>query len=453
MHRHPCAPANLLTGMLRPLLLSGLLLLPYNSSIAADLLEVFTLAEIADPAYLEAQAEFRATLENKPQARAALLPQLSLSANTFSNDQNISGNTFAALGQAGDISFNSHGYSLDLVQPLFRASAWLQYRQVDSIINQAEAELLAARQDLALRVSERYFDILAARDNLEFARAEARALQRQLEQAEKRLEVGLGDITDVQEARAGHDRATAAVIAAENALGDRQEELREITGEYVQNFAKLDTGLPLLKPTPEDIDSWTATALAENLEIIAAEQALETARREIGIQRSEHLPTLDLVARSGYDKTGGRFGNTQINNDAIGLELNVPLFKGGLVTSQTRAAQNRYDASVERLHRARRESQSRTRQAYSGVLSGISQVRAFEQAVVSSQTALEATTAGFEVGSRTAVDVVTAERALSDARRNLAQARYEYLVNSLRLKQAAGILADQDLALINRWLQ
>jgi len=423
--------------MYRTILLPLLVFGAGHSASAADLLEIYSLAEISDPTYQEALASFEATLETRPQARSQLLPQLNLSLHAEQNRQDIKTNQPSTT-----VDFDSRGFSLDLRQPLFRAPEYLQYRQSDSIIDEAEAELQAARQDLAIRVAEAYFDVLAAQDNLTFARAEKRSLEQQLEQAEQRFEVGLTAITDIQEAKAGFDRATAQVIEAENAVDNAREALREIIGEYVTDVAGLDEGVPLVKPNPEDIDAWTSRSLEQNFNVIAARFALETADQEIDVQRAGHLPTLDLVAGRNYESSGGFFGTRKIRTDAIGLELNVPLFQGGLVTSQTREARSLYDASLQRLHLSQRNAQSQTRQSYLGVISGISRIKA-----------LEATNAGFDVGTRTAVDVVAAERALSDARRNLARARYDYIVDTLRLKQAAGILGDQDLALVNRWLE
>jgi outer membrane protein len=418
---------------------------------ADDLRTVFELAIANDPVYREAEAAYRATLEARPQARALLLPDVRLSANTRTNDQDIS--LEGGFGVGGEIDFNSHGYSLDITQPVVRADRFLRYQQADSRIAQAAAELELARQDLILRLSQRYFDVLAAIDNLEFARAEKRSLSRQLEQAKQRFDVGLTAITDVQEAQAGYDRAVAEEITAENALDNAREALREITGEYHAEVEPLGSTMPLVSPTPNDIEQWTATALDENLQIVAAEHALETASQEIKVQQAGHLPSLDLVASRGYEASGGRFGGTQLHATSIGLELNVPLFQGGLVNSLTREARERHTQALERLTQAKRSTQRQTREAFLGVLSGISRVQALQQAVVSSETALEATNAGFEVGTRTAVDVVAAERALSDARRNYARARYEYILNSLELKQAAGILMPADLQEINNWLE
>lgn len=417
---------------------------------AADLLDVYSMADISDPIYLEARANYRATLEAKPQARALLLPQIGLSASTYRNQQDISSSSL--FGGAGSVDFSSRGYSLNLRQPLFRAPEFFRYEQSDSIVKQAQAELQAASQDLVIRVAQAYFDVLAAQDNLQFAQTEMRSLEQQLEQAQQRFEVGLTAITDIQEAKAGYDRAVAQVIAAENGVDNALEELREITGEYVTDINDLNEQIPLVKPEPADIDAWTQRALEQNFNIAAAQYALESADTEVDVQKAGHWPTLDLVASTGYDKTGGRFGDTRIHGDVIGLELNVPLFSGWATTSRVREAHDLYDASLQRLYLARRNTQSQTRQAYLGVISGISQIEALEQAVVSSRTALEATNAGFDVGTRTAVDVVVAERSLSDAKRNLARARYDYIVDTLRLKQATGILSIQDLVLVNRWL-
>jgi outer membrane protein len=203
---------------------------------------------------------------------------------------------------------------------------------------------------------------------------------------------------------------------------------------------------------PDDIEAWSATALEQNLSIIAAQHAVDSARAEVRAQFSGHLPNLDLVARYGYDKSGGRFGGTKVHADSVGLQLNVPLWQSGFVASRTREASHRVDESLQRLEFARRSANRDTRVAYLGVVSGISQVQAYKQALVSAETAMEATQAGFEVGTRTAVDVVTAERFVQQSRRDYARARYTYIVETVRLKRAAGILTEQDLTQINSWL-
>jgi outer membrane protein len=424
---------------------------PLPAALGADLMAIYALASDSDPEFRRMAAVKRAVLEQRPQALATLLPSVNLRANAYENEQDITAD-FIPAG-SGDLEFASRGYSLDMSQPLFRADRFLRLRQADSRIRQADAELAAAQQDLMMRVSDAYFNVLAASDNLAFARAERHSLSRQLEQASQRFEVGLIAITDVQEAQAGHDRAVAEELAAENNVDNAREALRQITGQYIEALAPLGDDMPLVSPEPQDIDAWTDTALDQNLQIIASLHGVETARQEIRAQSAGHLPTLDLVARHGYDRSGGRFGATELYATAVGLELNVPIFEGGAVSSRSREARQRLDERLEVLEAARRQAQRQTREAYLGVISGISRVQALQQAVVSAETALRAVEAGFEVGTRTAIDVVTAERNTSQARRDFARARYDYALNTLRLKLAAGTLSDQDLAHINRWLR
>ncbi|MBM2830738.1 MAG: type secretion protein TolC [Gammaproteobacteria bacterium] len=211
--------------------------------------------------------------------------------------------------------------------------------------------------------------------------------------------------------------------------------------------------MPLVSPDPDKIEDWTQISLEQNLQVIAAKHQLETARQEIKIQKAGHIPTLDLVANRGFDSTGGRFGGTEVDSTAIGLSLNVPIYEGGLVNSKTREVRHLYDQALERLEQQHRAAQRETREAFLGVISGISQVKALDQTVISGESALEATVAGFEVGTRTAVDVVAAERAVLQIKRDYARSRYDYILNSLRLKKAAGTLSPDDLQLINGWLE
>lgn len=418
---------------------------------STDLLEIYQHALNSDPQYRQVAATKRAVMEQRPQALAQLLPSLSFSANAFTNEQEID-SIFNPIGQEGKVSFGSHGYSLDLTQPLFRGDRIIQYLQADNLIQQADAELIAAQQDLILRTTTAYFGVLAAYDNLGFAEAEKKSLSRQLDQAKQRFDVGLTAITDVQEAQAGYDRAFAAEIEARNNVDNAAESLREITGTYFSELAPLGDTMPLLSPQPAEIETWTGAALDQNLNVLAAQHAVDNARREIKRQQAGHLPTVDMVARHSLDETGGRFGSVESTTSSVGVQLNVPIFQGGYVNSRVRETHERLNAELEGLEQARRNAQRLTRQAYLGVISGISRVKALNQAVVSSETALQATEAGFEVGTRTAVDVVAAERATSQARRDYARARYDYLLDTLRLKQASGSLSAEDLSQVNRWL-
>lgn len=424
------------------------LLLPLQV-VANDLLDIYEYARNSDPQFKQVAASRLAVQEQRPQAFSQLLPNVSFRADTISNDQDIETSGF---GAGGDVSFNSHSYRLALTQPVFRRDRFVGLKQATSRIQQAEAELTAARQDLILRTTEAYFNVLAAEDTLSFAQAEKKSLSRQLEQAKQRFDVGLTAITDVQEAQAGFDRAFAEEIAAQNNVDNAREALREITGEYFSDLAALGKNMPLLRPDPDNINEWTDTALNQNLSVIAALHAVDTSRTEIKRQFAGHLPTLDIVASHGFDKSGGRFGAFESTTTTVGLELNVPIFQGGLVNSRVREANQRLEEQIQRLEQARRDAQRNTRQAFLGVISGISRVKALNQAVISSETALQATEAGFEVGTRTAVDVVAAERVTSQARRDLARARYDYLLDSMRLKLSAGTLSTDDINHINSWL-
>lgn len=422
-----------------------------DKCFSEDLLAIMSEAEVNDPVFREAQSNTLAVSEGIPQARAeAWLPELSFSAGASRVQQTIA--IDSQLGAGGDVAFDTRRFRVDLVQPVYRRDRWLRIGQASKQLQQSELELEAAKQSLVTRTAERYFEVLAAQDNLEFAQAEKDSLQGQLEQAQQRFDVGLIAITDVQEAQAGYDRATANEIQARNQLDVRQEELREITGNYYEQLSPLGEEFPLTPPEPADIDAWTNTAIEQNLEIAAAQMASEIAHEEIRIQYAGHFPTFDITGGHGFNDQGGRFGATQITQGDIGMEINFPIYRGGRVVSQTREAKHSHQAALERLEQARRAAYRQTRQAYLGVMTQISTVKALKQAVVSSTTALESTRAGFEVGTRTAVDVVDAERGLFQSKRDYARARYDYILEILRLKVATGSLSPEDLATANSWL-
>ncbi len=417
----------------------------------ADLLSVLDAAEQMDPYYREAQNAALATAEGIPQARAALwFPRLSFNTGASRVRQDIT--NASSFGAGGKVSFSTHAYRINLEQPVYHHDRYIALRQADKRLQQAQVEVLVAHQDLMLRVAERFFDVLAARDNLAFAIAESQSLRSQLEQAQQRFDVGLIAITDVQEAQAGYDRATASEISARNQIENAHEALREITAAYHDDLGELGDDMPLSAPQPADIDAWTGTALENNLELSAALLASDIAQQEIRRQHAQHMPTLDLVGGHGFNKQGGRFGAVEIDQSDIAIEFNLPIYEGGGTVSRTRQAGHEHDAALERLEQARRAAQRESRQAYLGVIAQISSVKALHQAVISSRTALESTRAGFEVGTRTAIDVVAAERGLSQAKRDYARARYDYIIETLRLKKAAGSLSPDDLAGANSWL-
>lgn len=430
---------------IKAILLSGSLLAAQAAG-ADDLADVYRKALAADPTYLAADAEHLAALEAKPQSRAALLPEVGLSGSASRErfDPRAAGATTYATNQT---------YSINLRQPVFHRERFIQLKQADSRIAQADAVFAAAQQDLLLRVATRYFDVLGARDNLAFVRADKAALTRTLDQAQQRFEVGLAAITDTLKAQAAYDISISDEISAEQQLDDAHEALRELTGSMPEALARLGEAIPLTPPEPADQDTWVESAAGQNPLMLAAQAATETAKREIQVRNSGHFPSLDLTA--GYSYRDSNFSGViplERNDSSVGLELSVPLYQGGAVTSRTREQRHRYEQAVEEQERQYRSTVRQTRDNYRAIVSGISRVNALERAIESNQKAYEAAKSGFDVGTRDIVDVLDAQRELLRARRDHARSRYDYLLSTLRLKQAAGILTEDDLMQINAML-
>lgn len=426
------------------------LLLAAMPAIAAqDLIESYDFALQSDPQLLAQAANQRATAELAEQADALFLPEIGLSADASSVRTDSSSQRFGGQSESVD-----RGYTLSLIQPVYRRENFVQNRQADIAISGAAAQYQVVEQDLIVRVADAYFGVLGAEDDLRFAEAEREAISKQLEEAQQRFDVGLATITDVTEAQAAFDIANAAVIAAENALANSREQLRETTGRYPDELSPLIKDTPLVRPEPENIEQWSDTALVTNPALQVVGRDVDFARENIELQRSGHYPSLDIVAQKNYSSQSDSnlSGGSQTHQELVGLQFNLPIYAGGAVSSRTREAGFRLDEVMQTEEQQRRAVMRQTREAYNSVLSGISQVQALEQAVRSNEKALEATQAGFEVGTRTTVDVLNARRELFSARRDYAQARYLYIVNTLRLKQAAGIVTVDDLQQINMWL-
>lgn len=428
---------------------------------AASLLEVYQQALQGDPQIHEAEARRLAALEARPQARGAYLPQLSLSGDWTKTEQ--AGSRFE-LSVGDNISFDSTTdstrWQVSLRQTLFRWDQLVNLRRADKTVAKAEAQREAAQQDLIVRVAQRYFDVLAAEDRLTSINADRRAIARRLEQARQRFEVGLIAITDVQESQAAYDKSVADEIGAKRTLATAREFLREITGEYVSELDAPGDDFPLLDPNPNNQDSWVELSLSQNLNLVASRLDEQLARDEISFRRNGYYPSIDLVAstsestRDGDSTTGGFISpiDTTLEGDSISVQFSMPIFSGGTTTSRVREAVYLHRASRNQLQRVTRETERQARDAYLGVLSEISRVKALEQAVASSETALQATQAGYEVGTRTIVEVLNSQFALYASITNYYQSRYEYILNVLRLKQAAGSLRVQDLEQIDQWL-
>jgi outer membrane protein len=417
-----------------------------QSVFATDLVTVYRQAMESDPTFRAADAAHLAALEVKPQSRALLLPDLSLSA-SLSRDRFDPRNT-------GPTTYATNkNYSLRLRQPLFRRDRFIQLEQANSRVAQADAEYVAAQQDLIIRVATAYFVLLGSQDNLVFVRADKEALTRTLDQAQQRFEVGLAAITDSLKAQAAYDIAVSDEINAEQLLADAREALRELSGSYPDQPEILQEVIPLLTPAPAEEDAWVEASGKQNPLVLAARAAATTAREEIRVQQSGHYPSVDM--RADYTYLDNRFGGlTQLERDdsSIGLEMNLPLYQGGLVTSRTREFRHRYNQALEEQTGQQRAVERQTRDNYRGVISGISRVHALQRAIQSNEKAYEAAQSGFDVGTRDIIDVLDAQRELLGARRDHARSRYDYLLDTLRLRQAAGILEEADLVQINEWL-
>jgi outer membrane protein len=419
---------------------------------AEDLYEIYELALGNDPEFLAAGAANRAAQELRPQARAGLLPNFGLQGDTFGNEQDLREANLAT--SVGRRNFNSSSIGVQLRQPLYRMDRWIALDQATNNVSAADAEFEFARQSLMLRVAQRYFNVLRAQDTLTFALAEQEAFAQQLEQSQQRFEVGLIAITDVEEAKAGADLSRARVIQAENALDNAREALREVTGRYHEVLKGLGEEMPLALPEPADIDAWTENALQQSLQIKQQSINTQTAKLEIKRQEAGHLPTVDLVGDHFRSKGGSSaLSRTTSWTSRIGLELAVPIYSGGSVVSRTRESRHQYQQTLDQLEQIRRSVQRQTRDSFLGIASGISRVDALAQAVTSTRAAVEAIEAGFQVGTRTTVDVLNAQRNLFEAKRDYADARYTYVVDILTLRQASGSLREENLQLINTWLE
>lgn len=437
----------------RTVLFITLLAMPVTR--AENLLDIYKLAQENDPTWTAAQANYRANLEKGAQGRSLLLPVVSVNANYSKNT--VEGTTTNLITGAviqGKDEYDITGYGIQLTQPLFRKSNFAAYAQGKISVNQADAELAIARQDLVLRAGQAYFDVLAAQDALDFARSEKAAIQGQLQLARRNFEVGNATVVDVHEAQARFDLAAAQEVSADSDLQTKQEALTTLIGQPVSSLTRLTGKIGLPKPDPAEPEQWVKAAADQNLQIKVQEFLLAIADEEVNKSRGGHYPTLDLVASHGnLDQGGSALGlATDYTSNQIGVQLNVPIYQGGYVSSRVREAVARREQSRDTLTLVKRQNVRQTREAYLAVTSGAVRVQALEQAQVSSQKALESTLIGYESGVRTGVEVLNAQRELYRTKRDLSQARYTWLLSRLRLKLAAGTLSEIDLAEVNALL-
>lgn len=431
--------------------LAALFLCAAAPARAVDLLQVYRDAMANDAVYESARFAAEAGNEKLPQGRAGLLPTVGVGGSFTRQvvDSEISGQT---LNRAA----NTNGYTFSLSQPLFRAANWETFQQGKLQVLLSEAQFSQAKLDLMLRVSQAYFDVLAAQDVLTSVRAQKTAITEQLASAKRNFEVGTTTITDTHEAQARYDLVVAQEYSAVNDLEIKRTALQQIIGRPAGELATLVPNVELSPPQPMVVDQWVDTAVVSNFNVIGQELAREIASREIKKGRAGHYPTVDLIAsrtHSNQDAATLTSAANKTNSNNIGVQWNIPLFSGLAVNSRVRETISLEEKARADLENARRTAAQNARQAYLGVNNGLAQVRALEAAEVSSQSALESNRLGYEVGVRINIDVLNAQQQLYITRRDLSRARYDTIMNGLRLKAAAGVLEEADLELTNKQLR
>jgi outer membrane protein len=418
---------------------------------AIDLLQVYQEALANDAPFASARATLAAGQERSIQGRAGLLPTVGVTGTYNRNDLDLS-----AGGVDTSRNFNTSGYTLALSQPLFRLANWEAYQQGKLSVAVSEAQFAQAQQDLIVRVAQAYFDVLASQDALESVQAQKTAITEQLASAKRNFEVGTATITDTHEAQARFDLVVAQEFAAQNDLEIRRSALQQIIGKPAGALSPLTPGLKLNGPQPATVEQWVESAERQNYGVVGQQLALEIAQREIRRNRASHYPTLDLVASRNRNNQGASATSalgSNANTNTVGVQVAIPIFNGFAVDSRVRESIALEDRARADLENARRVAAQGARQSFLGVNAGLAQVRALEAAEVSSQSALESNRLGYQVGVRINIDVLNAQQQLFSTRRDLAKARYDAIVNGLRLKSAAGTLKEQDLVQVNALLK
>ncbi len=429
------------TRYIRAGVVAAALLAPFAAN-ATDLADIYQLAKQNDPTLQAAIANHEAATQQLPLARSAFRPQVNLGFDASLNDVN------------DDLSatFNSTRLTLSISQSIYHRSNAALLDQAEFGVRVADANLEAARQQLIVRVADAYFGVLRAEATLAFSQAELQAIGRQKDQAEKRFDVGLATVIDVREAQAQFDLAIAQEVAAQNSLSTALEALRLISGSTADTLDQLKNDIPLVSPEPANIDEWVQLATDQNLTLATTRLQLQTAGVLVAAERGASYPTVDILA-IGSSSTTDQTGRSDIDAGELRLEVRMPLFTGGRIKSQVARAKAEVTAAQAQLKQQELATTKQARDAYRGVLTNISRVRALRQALDSTQKSAEATDAGFRAGTRTSVDVLRALRDTFGARTDYVNARYDYVLNTLNLKSAAGTLGEQDLMAINALLE
>jgi len=426
-----------------------------SSAQGADLLSVYRDALGYDAQYASAKASADAGREALPQGRAGLLPNINLVANNQNNTLDYTAKN-ASPPIARNMSYRSSGWTVSLTQPLFRWDRWANYNQAEAKVAASEAQFGLAKQDLIVRVAQAYFDVLQAQEAQSAAEANRKAIAEQLEEAKKAFEVGTKTVVEVHDAQARYDLATAQEIVAVNDQEVKRQQLRLVAGKPYAGLKDLRNGITLLRPEPDNGEKWVDSAEQGYLGVVAAQAQFAVAEQEVSKQRAGHLPSLDLVAsrgRASQDNNISTLVGSDTNSTVVGLQLTVPIFAGGAVSSAVDQAVALKEKANADLDYARRSAALLARQSYLGVNAGLAQVKALEAALISSQSALESNKLGFEVGVRTNIEVLNAQSQYYDTRQKLKKARLDTLAALLKLKGAAGTLSETDVEAINGLLE
>ena len=437
----PCWPRLL---PLPAALLAALALPAHGQS----LIDLYDSARGYDATYQGARAQYDASIARAAQARAAILPTVGLTAGVNRSDLDINVITGAQQGSSSR-DFTTQNAGINATQPLYRPANWATYQQGKLQAEVAQAVLTAAEQDLIVRVSQAYFDVLASQDSLALVRAQKVAVAEQLASAKRNFEVGTQTITDTHEAQAAYDLVVAQEFAAINDLDNKRAALQVIIGQTPGELAPLRAGVTIAAPEPAAVDPWISSAEGQNFAVISAQLSLEIAKREIARNRANHLPTANLIAQTQHNSVTAS-GTTKTNS--IGVTWNIPIFNGFAITSKVRETIALEDKARNDLESTKRLASQNARQAFLGMNSGLAQVKALEAAELSSKSSLDSNKLGYQVGVRINIDVLNAQRQLYATQRDLSRARYDTIMNGLRLRSAAGTLKEEDLAPVNALL-
>ncbi len=433
--------------------LAGTVLHVQAAQTQHSLLDVYNMAEKNDARLAAARASMMASREGVNQSRSRLLPNIGLSANT---QYNKTDKKLLAGGNASD-DYKSHGWGARVTQPLLNMNSWYTFDQAKSLGEQAEIVFASTQQQLILRVAEAYFNVLRSEDALLTAKAQERALKQQLDQSRERYNVGLIAETDVLDALAAYDSARVARLQSENKVSITYESLRTIVNNNVTDIAHLNKEMPVMPPTPNNPDDWASTAMSNNLMLKAAREGLLASETNIKVKKSGHAPTVNAFASYNYaSSNSAQMASAGLSGDnkqtVVGLQVELPIFTGGATTSMVRQAGYQLEKAQKDYDQQLRETNANTRNLLRTTVSDVDQVKANCQVIISSESALRATKSGYEVGTRNITEVLDAQQRLYSSISKYLNARYNFIVNTLKLKQMAGTLSPKDLEELNQWM-